>query len=142
MKTLRRLYLLLSIILLFGTGAAAKCPTGTVTVRGQVTNLPPEATASELTVMLETPKGPFSKSASIPNREYTVEVPFPTHSSSFMGTDSCHNLPTVVEVSVASGEKVYVRKKLQFKGNFEMYSPFEYRSKENLSIDVLKETGR
>jgi hypothetical protein len=92
--------------------------------------------------MLETPKGPFSKSASISNGDFTVEVPFSTYSSSFLGGDRCHNLPTVVELRVASGDEFYVRRRLQFKGNFEMFSPFEYRPKKNLSIDISKETGR
>lgn len=89
---------------------------------------------------METPRGNVSKSTSISNGEFGVEVSFSTFSLSFLGGDRCHNAPTVVEVRVEAGGKFYVERKMQFKGNFEMYSPFLYRLKQDLSIDVLKET--
>ena len=62
-------------------------------------------------------------------------------SSSFLGGDRCHNVPTAVEVKVVAAGKVYAQKRIPFKDSFEMQSPFLYRLKLELSIDVLKETG-
>jgi hypothetical protein len=137
-----RLELLFVIALTLGGTASAKCPTGSVTVHGRVENLPPSVTGAEVAVVLEAPKGNVSKTALVSAGDFTVEVPFSTwSSSSFLGGDRCHNLPTVVEVRVESGGKVYVERKIQFKDNFEMYGPFVYRLKQDLSIDVRKETG-
>lgn len=134
-----RLELLFVIALTLGGTVSAKCPTGSVSVRGRVDNLP-AGMAGAVEVVLETPRGNVSKSTSISNGEFGVEVSFSTFSSSFLGGDRCHNAPTVVEVRVEAGGKFYVERKMQFKGNFEMYSPFLYRLKQDLSIDVLKET--
>jgi hypothetical protein len=50
-------------------------------------------------------------------------------------------VPTVLEVKVVAAGKVYAQKRIPFKDTFEMYSPFLYRLKQDLSIDILKETG-
>jgi hypothetical protein len=136
-----RLQLLVVIALALSGTVSAKCPTGTVTVRGRVDNLPSGAAGAEVAVVLETPKGSVLKTASISNREFAVEVPFSTLSSSLLGDDRCHNLPTIVEVKVVAAGKVYAQKRIWFKDSFEMYSPFLYRLKQDLSIDILKETG-
>jgi len=133
-----RLQLLFVIALTFSGTISAKCPTGSVTVHGRVDNLP---SGAEVAVVVETPKGNVSKTASISNGEFTVEVSFSTLSSSFLGGDRCHNVPTVVEVKVVAAGKVYAQKRIPFKDSFEMYSPFLYRLKQDLSIDVLKEAG-
>jgi len=91
--------------------------------------------------VVETPKGNVSKTASISNEEFTIDIPFSTLSSSFLGGDRCHNLPSVVEVRVVAAGKVYAQKRIPFKDSFEMYSPSLYRLKQNLIIDVLKEAG-
>lgn len=114
---------------LIGT-VSAKCPTGSVTVHGRVDNLPSGAAGAEVAVVVETPKGNVSKTASISNGEFTVEVSFSTLSSSFLGDDRCHNAPTVVEVKVVAEGKVYAQKRIPFKDSFEMYSPFLYRLKQ------------
>ena len=102
MTALRRLQLSLVVALTLGTGIAAKCPAGSLTVRGRIENLPP-GVAAEIALVLETPKGKISKTAPISNGEFTVEVSFSTWSSSFLGGDRCHNAPTVVEVRVVAG---------------------------------------
>jgi hypothetical protein len=136
-----RLLLFVIALTLSGT-VSAKCPTGSVTVHGRVANLPSGAAVAEVAVAVavETPKGNVSKSASISNGEFTVEVSFSTLSSSFLGGDRCHNVPTVVEVKVVAAGKVYAQKRIPLKDSFEMYSPFLYRLKQELSIDILKET--
>jgi hypothetical protein len=136
-----RLQLLFVLALALSASASAKCPTGGIAVRGRVDNLPSGAAAAEVAVVAETPKGNVLKTASISNGEFTVEVSFSTWSSSFLGGDRCHNMPTVVEVKVVAAGKVYAQKRIAFKDGFEMYSPFLYRLKQDLSIDVLKETG-
>ena len=141
MRTPRRLQLLLVVALTFGASVAAKCPTGSVAVHGQVENLPSGVADAKVAVMVETPKGNVSKTASISNGEFTIEMPFSTWSSSFLGGDRCHNVPTVVEVRVVAAGKVYAQKRIPVKDSFEMYSPSLYRLKQNLIIDVLKEAG-
>lgn len=138
MRTPKQLLLVLATTLVFSTTVAAKCPTGSVTVHGKIENLP---SGAEVVVVVETPKGNVSKTASTSNGEFTVEVSFSTLSSSFLGGDRCHNVPTVAEVKVVAAGKVYAQKRIPFKDSFEMYSPFLYRLKQELSIDVLKETG-
>jgi len=140
MRTLRRLQLLLVVALTFSASVAGKCPTGSLTVHGRIENLP-AGVAVKVAVVVETPKGNASKTASISDGEFTVEVSFSTWSSSFLGGDRCHNMPTVVEVKVVAAGKIYAQKRIPFKDSFEMYSPFLYRLKQDLSIDVLKETG-
>jgi len=139
MRTLQRLQLALIIALVFTATVRAKCITGTVTVHGRVQNLPSAATAAEAMVVVKTPKGTVSRTALVSNGEFTVEVPFSTYSSSFLGGDRCNTAPKFVEIKIVSPGRVYVQKKLDFKGNFEMTSPYQYRLKQELSLDVPKE---
>lgn len=129
-----RFQLLFVMALTLSGSVLAKCPTGSVTVHGRVDNLPPDAAGAEVTVELETSKGNVSKAGSISNGEFTVEVSFSTWSSSFLGGDRCHNVPTVVEVKVVAAGKIYAQKRIPFKDSFEMYSPFLYRLKQDLSF--------
>jgi hypothetical protein len=140
MRTVQRLQLVLIAALTLSATAGAKCPTGSVTVRGRVNNLPSTATGVEATVVVETAKGTVSRTASLSNGEFTVEVPFSTYSSSFLGGDRCHTVPKLVEVKIVSAGKVYVQKGLNFKDNFEMTKLYEYRLKRELSLDVPKES--
>jgi hypothetical protein len=131
--------LVLGAVLIFNVTVAAKCPTGTVTVRGKVENLPSTATGPEASVVVETGRGDASKNGVISAGKFTVEVPFSTQSSSFLGEDRCHTVPKFVEVKIVAAGKVYVQKRIKFKDNFEMYSSYLYRLKQDLSIDMLKE---
>jgi hypothetical protein len=135
------LRLLLSTFMILGPIAAAKCPTGTVTVQGEIADLPTGSAPAGLAVTLETPKGNFSKTAPISTGEFDVEVLFPTRSSSFLGGDRCNNLPTIVDVRITAAEKVHVQRRIDFKDNFEMYDLRQYRLRHRLSIDALKERG-
>jgi hypothetical protein len=142
MRTLQRLQLVLIVALVFAAIVTAKCPTGTVTVRGRVENLPSTAIAAEATVVLETPKGTVSRTALVSNGEFTVEVPFSTVNSHFLpGSDRCNAVPRFVEVKIVSAGKVYVQKRLNFKDSFETSKLYEYRLKQELSLDVPKENG-
>jgi hypothetical protein len=139
--TSKRLKLVLGTVLIFNVTVAAKCPTGTVTVRGKVENLPSTATGAEASVVVETGRGDVSKSGVLSAGEFTVEVPFSTQSSSFLGEDRCHTVPKFVEVTIVAAGKVYVRKRINFKDNFETYSSYLYRLKQDFSIDMLKEVA-
>lgn len=141
MGTLLRLQVVLMVALVLSATLEAKCVTAAVTVHGRVENLPSGIAPVEAAVVVETSKGNFSKTASISDGEFTVEVPFSKWSSTFLGGDRCHNEAKFVEVKIVASGKVYAQRKLSFKGNFEMYSPFLYRLKQDLSIDVLKESG-
>ena len=138
MRTPKQLLFVLTTILAFNIPVAAKCPTASVTVHGRVENLPFTVTA-EASVLLATPKGTVSRTAPVSNGEFTVEVPFSTYSSTVLGGDHCNTVPKSVEVKIVAAGKVYVRKKLDFKDNFESTSSYQYRLKQNLSLDVAKE---
>ena len=140
MRTFQRLRLLLVIALALDATISAKCPTGTVTVRGRVDHLPSTATGVEATVLVESKNGTVSRTVSVSNGEFEAEVPFSTQSSSFFGNDRCHTVPTFVEVKIVLADKVYVQKRLNFKDSFEMTKLYEYRLKQELFLDVLKET--
>lgn len=136
-----RLQLVLMMALIFSATVEAKCVTASVTVSGRVENLPSVAAPTEATVVVETSKGNFSRTASISNGEFRVEVSFSKWSSTFFGGDRCHNEAKFVEVKIVSVGKVYAERRFSFKDNFEMYSPFLYRLKRDLLIDVLNGSG-
>lgn len=134
-----RLELLCGIALIISSAASAKCPTGIVTVRGRVDNLSSAPLAPVVDVVLETPKGNVSKTASICDGVFSVEVPFSTFSASSLGGDRCNNIPTAVRLRLEVVGDVYIERRFQFKDSFEMYRPFLYRPKKDLSIDVAKD---
>jgi hypothetical protein len=136
MRIQARFYAVLLVTLILGLGASAKCPRGTVTVNGRVDNLPVTAVNVQILITLTTTKETLSRTASVFNDEFTIDVSFSTRSSSFLGGDRCHAEPKFVEVSVEVSGKLYGPKKLQFAEDFEMYKPFFYREKRPLSIDV------
>jgi hypothetical protein len=125
-------------LLLFAlaVGASAKCPTGYVALKGTVNNVPSEVSGLELIATVVTPKGEPSRRVSLSTGEFTITVPFSTSSSSFMGGDRCHNMPTVIEVRISSSEKIYVQKRLLFKKYFETYGSYLFRLKRELPLDI------
>jgi hypothetical protein len=137
-RVLSWLFIFIVVLALTARGEA-KCPTGSVIVQGKVANLPSAATAAEATVVVETPKGTISRTSLVSNGEFTVEVPFSTYSSTVLGGDHCNTVPKLVEVKIVSAGKVYVQKRLDFKHNFEATSSYQYRLKQELSLDVPKE---
>lgn len=141
MRTLQRLQLVFIAALTVSATISAKCPTGSVGVHGRVDNLPSTATGVEATVVVESKNGTVSRIVSVSNGEFSVEVPFSTQSSSFLGSDRCHTVPTFVQVRIVSAGKVYVQKRLNFKDSFEMTKPYEYRLKQQLSLEIPKETA-
>jgi hypothetical protein len=91
-------------------------------------------------VVVNSKNGTVSRTALVSNGKFTVDVPFSTTSSSFLGTDRCHGVPRSVEVKIASAGKTYAQKKLDFKDNFfEERGIYRYRLKQDLSLDVPKE---
>jgi hypothetical protein len=137
MKTFRRLPLVLILASTFSARLVAKCPTGKVTVRAKVDNLPSTATEVEATVVVESKNGRVSRTVSISDGQFTAEVPFSTQSSSFFGTDRCHTVPRSVEVSIGSAAKSYVHQRLNFNDYFEKTKLYEYRLKHELSLNAL-----
>ena len=141
MRTLQRLKLASVAVLTLGAAISAKCPTGSVTVHGRVGNLPSTTTGVEATVVVESKNGTVSRTSAVSNGEFAVEVPFSTQSSSFLGSDRCHTVPTFVEVRIGSAGKVYVQKLLNFKDSFEMTKAYEYHLKQELSLEIPSESG-
>ncbi len=144
MYTMRkyRLQLLLTAALTCSATISGKCPTGSVTVHGKVRNLPASTAVVEATVVVESKNGTVSRTAPVSDGEFTVDVPFSTTSSSFLGSDRCHAVPRSVEVKIASAGKTYALKKLDFKDNFfEERGIYHYRLKQELSLDVPREGG-
>jgi len=115
-------------------GAAAKCPTGDVTVKGTVAGLPSGVSRlGKLTERWRRQRKLFKKYSS-EYGDFSVSVPFSTRSTSFTGGDRCHNTPTVVEVRIASPERFTSRKtSVQ-----ESSKPTDvlYRLKHELNLDV------
>ena len=140
MRTLQRLKLASVLALTLGAAVSAKCPTGSVTVQGRVGNLPSTTTGVEATVVVESKNGTVLRTSPVSNGEFKVEVPFSTQSSSFLGSDRCHAVPTSVEVRIGSAGKVYVQRRLNFKDSFEMTKIYEYRLKQELSLEVPAES--
>ena len=117
--------------------ALGKCATGTVTVQGVVQNLPSIASQPDVTVVLNSPKGDFSKTARLTDSNFTVEVPFSTLNSwSPLTGHSCSNLPTQVEVTIVNAGQVVARKTIRFRENFEAKNSLSYALKRELTIDA------
>ena len=120
--------------------AAAKCATGAVTVQGVVENLPSDTSRQDVTVVLHSSKGDFSKTGKLEGGKFTVEVPFPTLKSwSPLVGHNCSNLPKQVEVTVVSAGSIRARKTLRFKDNFETKDSLSYALKRELTIDAAEQ---
>ncbi len=119
--------------------AFGQCPTGTVTVRGKVANLPPEAVNVEVTVVLKTPKGDIPKTAAVTNGEFATDVTFSTLKSwSPLGGHHCSNLPKSVIVKVGRANQTLGETLLSFKKSFEEQESNRYRLKQDLTMDLSK----
>ena len=131
------------ILLTLSLPALAKCPMGTVKVDGIVENLPADTASAELTVTLETPKGPKSQTVPVSNGEFSVEIQFGTQSTSYfpLWGDRCNSVPKSVDVKVMMGNRVVGQAKLVFKDEFEAESPNVYRLKRKLTVKTSKEGG-
>jgi len=123
--------------------AFGQCPTATVTVRGKIANLPPEAANVEVTVVLKTPKGDIPKTAPVTNGEFAVDVTFSTLKSwSLLGGHRCSSLPKSVIVKVGRANQTPGETLLSFKKSFEEQQSNRYRLKQDLTIDLSKGSGR
>ena len=126
--------------------ALCQCPSGVVSVRGKIENLPREATNVGVTVVLKTPKGELPKSATVANGQFTVDVGFSTLKSwSPLWGHHCSNLPKSVTLKVSEGDQTLAEKVLDFKKSFEQPDPNtnRYRLKQDLTIDLSKSsTGK
>ena len=133
--------LALALTIFFSSmNALGKCATGTVTVQGLVRNLPSNVSQPDVTVVLNSPKGDFSKTARLTGSQFTVEVPFSTlRSWSPLKGHSCSNLPTQVEVTIVSAGQVVARKMLRFKENFETKNSLSYVLKQELTVDASEQ---
>jgi hypothetical protein len=120
-------------------GAFGQCPTGTVSMRGKVANLPSEATNVEVTVVLKTPKGDVSKTVAVTNAEFATNLAFSTLKSwSPLGGHHCSNLPKSVTVKVGRADQTLSEMWLSFKKSFEQQDANWYRLKQDLTIDLSK----
>ncbi len=123
--------------------AFGQCPTGTVSVRGKVMNLPSEGANVEVTVVLKTPKGDVPKTAAVANGEFATDVTFSTLKSwSPLGGHHCSNLPKSVTVKVGRAEQTLSETLLSFKKSFEQQDSNHYRLKQDLTIDLSKGAGK
>lgn len=140
MRVVQRLQLVFLVALAFSAVVVAKCPTGTVTIKGRIVNLPPNLTGVDVMIFVHDKKGTVSRATLVSQGEFTVDIPFSTtSSSSLLLGDRCKALPKFVEIKVVSAGKVYVQKTLDFKHNFRKTGSYEYRLKQELSLNVPKE---
>jgi hypothetical protein len=115
--------------------AFAKCPVASVTLKGRV--LSSAADTVVIKVELLTPKGNFVEQVDAAGSEFAITVKFPTASSysPFWG-HRCNNRPKKVVVIVKTGDKVLVRKELNFQADFEPSGQNEYRLRTELVLDM------
>lgn len=115
--------------------ASAKCPVASVTLKGRV--LSRAADAVVIKVELLTPKGNFVEQVDAAGSEFAITVKFPTASSySPLWGHRCNNRPKKVIVIAKTGDKVLVRKELNFQTDFESSGLNEYRLRTELVLDV------
>ena len=133
-----------SILLAFCVPVLAKCPMGTVKVHGRVENLPTNTVSAEVTVTLQTPKGPKSETVPVLNGEFSEEIQFGTQSASYfpLWGDRCNSVPKSVDIKVMVGTRIVGEIGLTFKDDFEPESPNVYRLKRELTIRSQNRTQR
>ena len=126
-----------------GPSVYAQCPTGIVTVQGKLDQLPRESTGADVTVVLKTPKGDFSKTVPTTGTQFGVEVDFNTLKSwSPVWGHRCSNLPSSVTVRVSNAGQRFTETVLDFKRYFEEHDAFRYRLRRSLTISPLTEPTR
>jgi len=106
-----------------------------VTVKGRVV----ASAAKNVVIKVEllTPKGNFAEQADVAGSDFTVIVKFPTASSySPLWGHRCNNRPKKVIVIAKTGEKVLLRKELNFQADFESSGLNEYRLRSELVLDI------
>jgi len=122
--------------------ALSQCPSGVVTVRGKIENLPSEATNATVTVTLKTPKGEFPKTAAVTEGQFKVDVAFSTLKSwSPLWGHHCSNLPRSVTLKVSEADQTLAERVLDFKKSFEQQESNTYRLKQDLWIGLSKPPG-
>jgi hypothetical protein len=127
---------LLSMVALSAQTSFAQCARGTVTVQGRVENLPQGARADVL-VLLKTPKGDFSKTSSVADGKFRVEVGFSTLKSwSALTGHHCSNRPTLVEVTLKQADRVLAQKSLKFADEFESRDSLTYSLKREVTLNA------
>lgn len=138
-----RLVALNLVLLALSSPMLAQCPIGTVKVWGRVDNLQADSASSEVLVTLEMPKGGRSKTTSVSNGEFSVEIQFGTQSSPYfpLWGHRCNNVPKSVELKAMVGNRILGQVRLSFKDDFEPESSNIYRLKHELAIKASKEGG-
>lgn len=132
------LWLLLTglVLVLWGPGAHAQCPTRAVAVQGDVVGLPPDLRDVDVAVLLHTPAGDYSQTGTIDNGKFNVNVDFSTFKSwSPIRGHRCTNLPSYVDVTVKHKGKLIAHESLRFNESFEV----TYRLMRKLKLDVSPE---
>ncbi len=132
---LNRWHVFLVLLLIFACpSASAKCPVASVAVKGRISS---SAENVVIKVELLTPKGNFVEQAGVTGSEFAVIVKFPTASSySPLLGHRCNNRPKKVIVIAKTGDKVLIRKELNFQADFESSGLNEYRLRTELVLDV------
>lgn len=142
MKTLLCTVAVAVALIAFSPDVCAQCAKGTVTLRGRVENLRPGGEA-EVSVVLETPKGQFSKTTAVADGQFQVVVDFDTLKSwSPLWGHRCSNAPKFVGVTVKQADRVLAQKKLPFAESFETRDSLSYTLKRELTIDASQKAAR
>jgi hypothetical protein len=141
MKRAYRMPVLLSIMAFSAQVSFAQCARGVVTVEGRVENLP-EGPSADVLVLLKTPKGDFSKTATVAGGQFRVDVDFSTLKSwSALTGHHCSNTPTLVEVTLKQANLVLAEKSLKFSNEFERRGSLAYGLRRELTLDACLRTG-
>ena len=116
--------------------ALAKCAFSSIVVNGRLLNLKDQT--ATLTVILETPKGDFTKESEVPEGAFSVAAPFDTFASSGFFGDKCKNRPRNIRITIRAGEKLLLDQQFKFPEGVDRdpKSKFIYRLRQKVEVDA------
>lgn len=116
--------------------AIAKCGFSSIVVNGRILNLQGQTAA--ITVIVETPKGDFTKESEVSEGAFSVAAPFDTFASSGFFGDKCKNRPRSIRITIRAGEKLLVDQQFKFPDAVDRdpESKFIYRLRQKIEIDA------
>src|SRR5262245_17524658 len=131
----RHLYAL-SVAFMLAQPAIAKCGFSSIVAKGRILNLQGQTAA--ITVIVETPKGDFTKESEVPEVGFSVAAPFDTFASSGFFGDKCKNQPRTVRLTVRTPEKLLLDQQFRFSDAVERdsKSKFIYRLRQRIEVDA------
>jgi hypothetical protein len=126
-------------VVLISAIATAKCANGTVMVQGKIAG--DYKGSTEITVVVRTPKGDFSRTTGVIDKSFRVDVPFSTLKYYFpLLGHRCTNLPETVDVKMTQTQSgaLLAEQALAFRDSFSTQDSLTYTWKRELTLRVGK----